>query len=98
MAYPNILNWPQLLGTMLSGLPIPDVQGESVMKEWLRAEQRKCPTCGRTNVKYGGWAAQAVGAETVAGWECVCGTKFQAACLHDSVSRDRVCNHCGAME
>ena len=48
-------------------------------------------------MKYGGWAAQAMGAETVAGWECVCGTKFQAACLHDSVSRDRVCNHCGAM-
>ena len=68
-----------------------------MMKDWPRVEERKCPTCGRTNVKRGGWAAQAMGAETVAGWECVCGTKFQAACLHDSVSRDRICNHCGAM-
>ncbi len=79
------------------GLGLPQTFKENEMKDWPRREERKCPTCGRTNVKPGGWAAQPMGAETVAGWECVCGTKFQAACLHDSVSRDRVCKHCGAM-
>ena len=55
------------------------------------------PDLRKDDVKPGGWAAQAMGPEIVAGWECVCGTKFQAACLHDSVSRDRICKHCGAM-